>query len=211
LHIIKYVIKLKLWTISSPSKQFTTRGVSDYENIQEFTQSIANKLRQELSDVFVRPILLNDGSRTNALFLLTKHLKGLMLFNSLAWKYTEDGMCLLASQFVAKPTQQLLFDFPKEQNTRYISAQQNLESIILAEFKQKRFISNAEIIALTAVAGFLPHQANEIIKKLYTAKFLQKTYLDATKQKGFYIAEEHWKTKLCLLEYQGERGSNAND
>jgi hypothetical protein len=166
-----------------------------------------------MPNVFSRPILLDGGKRKNALFLLTQHLQGLMLINTLAWKFTNDGMCLLASQFAPKGHgQQTLFDIPKEQFKDHMDAQKHLEQIIISKFKTKQRLSNADIITITAVTGFLPKHANEIVKKLEKNKFLRKLgYRNAKKRRGFYIAEEHWNTVLCLLEYRKGGENNAND
>lgn len=49
-------------------EEFTTKGIHDYENVDDFMKSIKNKLRQKLNLDFVRPILLDGGSRKNSLF-----------------------------------------------------------------------------------------------------------------------------------------------
>ena len=63
-------------------EEYTSKGVTDYENIDAFLNSIKEKLIQELSLKYVRPVLLDDGGKKNALFLLTKHQKGMLLMNA---------------------------------------------------------------------------------------------------------------------------------
>jgi len=53
--------------------------------------SVREKLLQETSIPYVRPVLLDGGGSKNSLFLLTKHQKGMLSMNKIALKITDDG------------------------------------------------------------------------------------------------------------------------
>ncbi|NQT77122.1 MAG: three-Cys-motif partner protein TcmP, partial [Bacteroidetes bacterium] len=78
-------------------EEFTEKGITDYENINDFMFSVREKLLQEISIQkenpipYVRPVLLDDGGSKNSLFLLTGHQKGMLLMNKIAFKSTDDG------------------------------------------------------------------------------------------------------------------------
>ena len=51
-------------------EEFTTRGMANYDGIDDFMQSIKEKIKKELNLEYVRPILLDDGKCKNAIFFL---------------------------------------------------------------------------------------------------------------------------------------------
>ncbi|MDP3052253.1 MAG: three-Cys-motif partner protein TcmP, partial [bacterium] len=64
---------------------------SDYDNFDAFMASIKEKIKSDLGLKFVRPVILDAGSRKNALFLLTKNRAGIALMNNICFTYSENG------------------------------------------------------------------------------------------------------------------------
>jgi len=137
-------------------EEFTDKGIYDYENIDDFMQSIKNKLRQKLGLDFVRPILLDGGKRKNALFLLTKNQEGMMLMNKIALKMSEDGKGINIKNF----GQRTLL------GTSWTSKFKLFSSKLIGEIKKRGQMTNIEIIKFTIMEEFLPKHAKDVLKDL---------------------------------------------
>jgi len=138
-------------------KEFTTKGVHEYNNIIEFMFSIRKKLIKDVKIDFVRPVLLDGGARKNALFLLTKHEKGMLLMNTVMFKNSDDGFRLITDNL----NQDTLFKADE-----FSSYLENFKTIFINRLKKKSF-SNKKIVDFTIKEGFLPKQSNKILKELY--------------------------------------------
>jgi three-Cys-motif partner protein len=75
-------------------EEFTSRGIANYRDVYDFMFSIREQLILNSSRCFVRQVLLDHGSSKNALFLLTKHHKGMLLMNKVVWKNSSDGITM---------------------------------------------------------------------------------------------------------------------
>jgi three-Cys-motif partner protein len=69
---------------------FTVEGVYDYKNIHEFTASIRKRLSKELGTNYIRPLLIEDKSSKNCLFLITRNITGVDLLNNLVWQTSSE-------------------------------------------------------------------------------------------------------------------------
>jgi three-Cys-motif partner protein len=144
-------------------EEYTTRGVTDYENISNFMFSVREKLMSATSIPFVRPVLLDGGGSKNSLFLLTKHPKGMLLMNKIAFKITDDG-----SRINVK-TEGLCSLFKvHEISSFYDTFRKNLTNIL-----EKNEITNSEIVDFTIRSCFLPKHAKQEIKKLHDLQKLK--------------------------------------
>ena len=141
-------------------EEFTTKGVADYEDIEEFMRSVKERLLQDLSIKYVRPVLLDDGCKKNSLFLLTKHPAGMLLMNKIAIKMTEDGSIVK----VKEQSQQSLFGV--EISSKFEIYKHNL----IQQLKLKKEMTNSEIVDFTIIEEFLPKHAKEVLKELYEQK-----------------------------------------
>lgn len=142
-------------------EEFTTNGVFDYEDIDDFLLAIEYKLKQDLAIPYVRSVILDAGCRKNALILLTAHREGMLLMNKIALKETTDGTRKMAN----KPDQISLFDvsYKSKKFLKY-------KKILTDKLKLAQQISNQDIVELTICEGFLPKHAKEILKELYAEK-----------------------------------------
>lgn len=170
---------------------FTTRGVYDYKNenegIDDFMKSVKDKLRQELSLDFVRPILLDSGSRKNALFLLTKSQEGMTLMNKIAIKKSEDGAGINVKNYRLRT----LF------GTRGTSKFKLFSIGLTNEIKQRGQMTNLEIIKFTATEEFLPKHAKDVLKDLKInnkIKVFDQFNNEVNQLTKFCIAEKPEKT-----------------
>jgi len=170
-------------------EEFTDRGIFNYENIEYFMKSIKNKLRKELGLDFVRPVLLNNGSRKNSLFLLTKSQEGMMLMNKIAIKKSEDG----SGMNVKNPGLKTLF------GTKGTPKFELFKTDLTNEIKKRRQMTNLEIIKFTAIEEFLPKHAKDIIKKLMEQdkiKVFDSLGNETNQSTKFFIAEKPQKTSV---------------
>lgn len=138
-------------------EEFTTKGVADYEDIDEFLFSVRTKLLQEIPLQYVRPVLLDGGGSKNSLFLLTKHQKGMLLMNKIAFRITDDGNRIK----VKNQNQGALF-------------QANEASLFYNKFREKLIrtlqnneMTNIEIVDFTIQECFLPKHAKQELIELY--------------------------------------------
>jgi len=141
-------------------EEFTTKGVTDYVGIDDFLYSIREKLLQAISLKYIRPVLLDGGGSKNALFLLTKNQKGMLLMNQIAFKVTGDG-----TKFKVKEKGQASL-FPI-----------NEVSSIYTEFIDKlinrlqiKNMTNKEIVDFSISECCLPIHAKKELKNLYDLK-----------------------------------------
>lgn len=136
---------------------FTARGIADYEDIDDFMQSMKEKLKAELSLDFVRPLLLDGGKCKNALFLLTKSIDGMLAMNQVALAQSEDGRGVKIKDL--GPT---LF------GTQGTSKFEIFNQKLIAEVKKRKEMTNTEIVKFTIMEEFLPKHAKDILENLYS-------------------------------------------
>jgi len=141
-------------------EEFTTRGMANYDGIDDFMQSIKDKIKKELNLDYVRPILLDDGKCKNAIFLLTKHQAGMLLMNKIALKQSDDGKGVNI-----KDQQSGQGDmFGTQGTSRFEVFAKNLELTL----KNNKQMTNAEIVDFTIMEEFLPKNAKDILNDLCT-------------------------------------------
>ena len=170
-------------------EEYTSKGVTDYENIDAFLNSIKEKLIQELSLKYVRPVLLDDGGKKNALFLLTKHQKGMLLMNKVAFNLTKDGNRVQ----IKNQDQYSLFQSNEASNFYSKFAQKLIATL------QKQKMTNKEIVDFTIIEGCLPKQAKEELKSLYNTKKIKvfdNNNIEIKDSRKWNIADETNKTTI---------------
>lgn len=161
-------------------EEFTVDGVHDYDDIVDFVDSIKRKMEAALSGVSVRPIILDDGSRKNALFLITKSLEGLLLMNKLAFKDSVDGTII----FIGKEGQKSLF------GTDGTVAFKNFEDSLKQELIDKGVMKNNDIIDFTIKKFFLPSHAKKILIKFIKQGIMKAEDSNGNITKNLYIAAD---------------------
>lgn len=175
-------------------EDFTERGRSDYTDINDFNESIRQKLLKYIGLKYVRFVGLDDGARKNALFYLTKHVKGMLYMNKLVWKYADDGVALK----MKKDNSLTLFDTsPFSKN--YKKIKMRLKNYIT----KKERLTNVKIIDFVAQIGFTTKYANSILKEMKNEGLISVKYKKRNKKRGFYVADEHWNKELTTIIYQG--------
>ena len=122
-------------------EEFTTRGMADYRNAQDYMTSIKDKLVKEIKvsnnqKTYVRPVLLDDGGSKNALFLIINHQKGMLLMNKILLKNTEDGSTI----YIKGINQSRIF--PVEVASNYY---ENYKNKFLNLLEQNIEVSNKQI------------------------------------------------------------------
>ncbi len=175
-------------------ENFTDRGCADYADINDFNESIREKMIKHMGLKYVREVGLDDGTKKNALFYLTKHITGMLLMNKLVWKVAHDGVTVKAKRD-SEPT---LFDLSVTSGnfTRIKQVFQN-------HIKEKKRLSNVEIIDFVATNRFDTKYANEILKEMKKQNLIDVEYKKADKIQGFYIADNHWDEDLAVISYKG--------
>lgn len=175
-------------------EKFTMTGVGGYKNIEEFMKSVKERLLQDLSLKYVRPVLLDDGCKKNSLFLLTKHPAGMLLMNKIAIKMTEDGSIVK----VKEQSQQSLFGV--EISSNFEIYKQNL----IEQLKLKKEMANSEIVDFTIIEEFLPKHAKEVLKELYRQNNItvyDENRMEVKNKQQWNIAES--TSKLVYFKWEG--------
>jgi len=177
-------------------EDFTERGRSDYADINDFTESIRQKMLNYIDLKYVRDVVLDDGARKNALFYLTKHVVGMSLMNNLVWKYANDGVMVKAKQ----DTNLILFD-PSLFYENYNNKKRYLKNYII----EKKRLTNVQIIDFVAQIGFTTKYAIDILKEMKNKGLISVIYRKSNKKRGFYVADKRWNEELAMIIYQGGR------
>lgn len=141
-------------------EEFTTEGIANYEDVHHFMQSIRQKLIIETKTPYIRPLLLDDGGRKNSLFLLTKHKKGMLLFNKIAMKLSKDGNVISVSN------QSQISLFPTiEVSKNFLNFKKHLVDFLL-----NRERTNEQIVDFAIEEGFAAKQVAACLKELLIKK-----------------------------------------
>ncbi len=170
-------------------EEFTMDGISDYKNIDDFMNSIKEKVKTKLKLDFVRPILLDNGSRKNALFLLTKSQEGMLLMNKIAFKKSEDGKGIN----IKYKNHQTLFGIEGTDTFK------QLEENLINELRNRKKMTSGSVIKFTIAEGFLPKDAKLIFRKLKKANRIKLLTFKGEETKQFYIAEK--PNGISIFEY----------
>ena len=174
-------------------ENFTERGCANYTDINDFNESIRQKLLKYNDLKYVRSVGLNDGARKNALFYLTKHITGMLLMNKLVWNVGQDGVTIKAKR---EPT---LFNLSTI-TRNFVRVKKMFREYI----KVKGRISNVEIIDFVAQSCFDTTYANDILKEMKKQGLITVEHKKHDKTRGFYVADNNWKDDLATIVYKEE-------
>jgi three-Cys-motif partner protein len=174
-------------------ENYTDRGCVDYESINDFNESIRRRLLAYLNLKYVRTIRLDDGTKKNAMFYLTKHVAGMIEINKIAWKHATNGMTVK----VKKDSEQMLFD-PQIISRNF----ESVKNIIREYIKEKKVLTNVKMIEKVAIEGFTNKYANELLKEMQTQGLIEVEYKKRDKTRGFYIADSNWNKELAIIKYK---------
>lgn len=178
-------------------EEFTTNGVYDYkennEGIEDFLQSMKEKLVSELQLDYVRPMLLDDGRSKNALILLTKNQKGMLVMNKIAFQESDDGKGICIRQ--------------RHQKTLFGASETKRYNEFRTKFTQKiagKVMTNSEIVDFAIKEEFLPKHIKEILKEFHKSNILKvhdEAGQEISSPAKWNIAEEI-KKKTYFYYYQ---------
>ncbi len=174
-------------------ENFTDRGCSDYKDIADFNESIRQRLLTYLNLEYVRSVGLDDGKRKNALFYLTKHRTGMILMNNLVWKYTQDGLTVKAQ----RNNEMTLFNL-STLSDNFVRIKDFLQGYV----KEKKILTNIEIIDVVAQKCFTNKYATKILKDMKKQGLIEIEYKTSNKTKGFYVADGNWNKELAVIKYK---------
>ena len=175
-------------------ENFTDRGCADYSDINDFNESIRQKLLKHMGLKYVRAVGLDDGATKNALFYMTNHITGMALMNKLVWKYAHDGVTVKAK----RDNEPSLF------NLSVITGNfARIKESFQNHIKEKKRLSNVEIIEFVAENCFVTKYAGEILKEMKKQGLVSIEYKKSDKTKGFYVADGHWNEDLATIVYAG--------
>jgi len=176
-------------------ENFTDRGCADYKDIADFNESIRQRLLTYLKLKYVRSIGLDNGSKKNALFYLTKHVTGMILMNNLVWKYTDDGLTMKAG----RNNELTLFNISTT-SSNFARIKESFEKYV----REKKTLSNIEIIDMVAQMCFTNKYAKEILSDMNKRGLIQQPveYKTTSKTQGFYVSDSNWNKDLAIIKYK---------
>lgn len=175
-------------------ENFTEKGCVDYLDINDFNESIRQKLLKHIGLRYVRAVGLDDGARKNALFYLTKHRTGMLLMNKLIWKHAYDGVTVKAK----RDNEMTLFDLSTVSGN-FVRMKEIFQSFI----REKGPLTNIEIIDFVAENCFVTSYANDILKEMKKQGRISVEYKKSDKTQGFYVADNNWDQDLATIIYRG--------
>ncbi len=181
-------------------EEFTSKGMSDYADALDYLLSIKERLLSELSRhgevPYIREILLDAGSKKNALFLITRHQAGMLLMNKTVLSLTDDGRVIN----VKDANQPNLFS-SEEITDAYRLLCQRVEHII--EQKDHTGITNKQLVDFVIRQGYLPKHGKDIIQDLVKqgrVKVVTEKEEQLKNSRDWNIAEKITKTTTILWE-----------
>ncbi len=180
-------------------ENFTERGCADYADINDFNESIRRKLLKHIGLKYVRSVGLDDGTRKNALFYLTKHITGMLLMNKLVWKYAHDGVTVKTE----RDSGPALFNL-----STVTSNFQRTKEFFRKYIKQKKRATNVEIIDFVAQNCFDTKYAAGILKEMKAQEMIDVEYKKSDKKRGFYVADNHWNKELATIIFRGNNNGS---
>ena len=180
-------------------EDFTKRGHSNYTDINDFNESIRQKLLEYIDLKYIRVVGLDDGARKNALFYLTKHIIGMLRMNTLVWKYTDDGVSIKAK----RNNSLTLFD-----SSPFFKHFNEMKKYTKNYIIEKKRLTNVDIIDFVAKIGFTTKYTNGILKEMKNEDLISVKYKKKNKKRGFYVADGHWNEELATIIYQGGRNGD---
>lgn len=176
--------------------EFTTKGPGRYSNIDDFNESIRQRLLQYMGLEFVRTLRIEGGTSKNALFFLTKHVLGMVNMNELFWKFSEDGKGVIVEKVRSKGKNLTLFELDYHTKSYKIFIEQLEEAL-----DRNKKMLNVEIIRFAAREGMRLTHARNVLKELKESGKIRINYLAKDKSRGFFISERYWNKKMCEIEY----------
>lgn len=174
-------------------EDFTDKGLSNYSGINEFMESIKNKLISEIGLDYVRPILLDNGKCKNAIFLLTKHPQGMQLMNRIAFKKSDDGTGIN----IKKSNSGQADIFGTDGTIRFQIYSDKLEN----EIRKNKKMTNQQIVLFTIKEEFLPKHSKSALHEICKrGKIIAKSEsIDVTNKPGkWYISESTINTSKTV-------------
>ena len=180
-------------------EDFTKRRHSNYTDINDFNESIRQKLLEYIDLKYIRVVGLDDGSKKNALFYLTKHIIGMLRMNTLVWKYADDGVSIKTK----RNNSLTLFD-----SSPFFKHFNDMKKYIKNYIIEKKRLTNVQIIDFVAQIGFTTKHARKILKEMKNNGLLRIKYKKSDKKRGFYVADGNWNEELATIIYQG--GKNGD-
>lgn len=174
-------------------ENFTERGCADYADINDFNESIRQKLLKHIRLKYVRSVGLDGGTRKNALFYLTKHVTGMILMNKLVWKYAHDGETVKTN----RDNEPTLFDLSTLSGNFTC-----IKEFLQGHVKEKKELSNIEIIEVVAQKCFTNKYTREILQDMKNQGLIEVDYKTGDKTKGFYVADSNWNKDLVTIRYK---------
>jgi len=174
-------------------ESFTTRGIADYADFDDFIGSIREKLLASLGIEFVRPIILDAGQKKNTLFFLSKSIHGMLVMNEVIWEDAYDGKRVLVKGQEEEPGL-----FTKQALEVATPALVAFERNLLEEMKNRKSMTNVDVIRFAIKEGFLPRHAEDIIKKHHEHFSLVIT---DGKQKRPYVSTPNINTARSIIKY----------
>ncbi|MCF6268998.1 MAG: three-Cys-motif partner protein TcmP [Melioribacteraceae bacterium] len=141
-------------------EEFTASGIKDYGNVNNYLFSVRKKLLEEIKLKYVRPVLIDGGATKNALILLTKHQKGMLLMNKVAFSLTKDGSVIKANE------QDQVSLFKADEESKFSL---NFKELLI-DYLRNNTKTNKEIVDFTIQKCFLPKHCRKEIKELFDLK-----------------------------------------
>lgn len=178
---------------------FTTRGIADYKDIDDFNNSIQMRLKQELGLDFIRTIILDDGKRKHTLIYFTSHIVGMIEMNNIFWKMSQDNKRV----YVKGPADTGQLDlFGKNDFCPIVDG---FKEKLFGKLRRDKVLTNKDIIFFGTTECIKLSVVADIVRDLIKKCYISAEYL-TDKKKSVYITKDYWYKDLVRFVFNETKG-----
>jgi len=192
-HSYRFATDLKMKD-SHKTKQFinsfTTKGVYDYKTFDDYVESMCDKLEKELK-CLIRPVVIDHGSKKNALFLITRRYEAMLHMNTIM-RDSFDGKSI-----DVKEEYQSTLSLKLEETLKI----KNLKKKIIKKLREEDSVDNDAIKKFGIGKGFLPKEIKSVLREMYDNGQLEVF----DNKKGKVISCQKWGINTSLKKIENER------
>lgn len=167
---------------------FTEGGVKNYAgDFFDFIDSIRGRLMDVMQTSYVRPLVIEDKSSKNCLFLITKNISGMVTMNDLVWGTSGEMYGINLGKERRKSATVAQANLFSEEELKTIEEYQikDISSLLTKVLKRPR--TNKDLIELITVNLYRLTDANKALRNLVNEGVITTRTLSGHRKGCFYV------------------------